>query len=170
MNTIATRRTARPWDVSSEVDALHGTEGLPTLLEVSDAIVLCAPATPETENLIDATALSRLKRGAVLCNVARGNLVDERALREALEDGRVGAAILDVTRREPLPADDPLWEAPNLYLSPHSSIPPDAYDTRLLGLFAANLRRHVLGEPLENVVDCAALARERAEASAAASS
>lgn len=153
METIATRRSARPGDTSPEVDALFGPEGLDTLLARADVVVLCAPATPETEGLLDAAAIARMKPGAVLCNVARGALVDEAALVEALEQERLGAAILDVTRQEPLPPGDPLWSAPNVYLSPHCSIPPDAYDARLLALFAENLRRFVAGEPLRNRVD-----------------
>jgi phosphoglycerate dehydrogenase-like enzyme len=93
-----------------------------------------------------------MKTGAVLCNVARGALVDEEALVDALASGHLAAAVLDVTREEPLPAGDPLWDAPNLYLSPHSSIPPDAYDARLLALFAENLRRYAAGESLVNTV------------------
>jgi phosphoglycerate dehydrogenase-like enzyme len=126
---------------------------MPHLLAESDVVVLCAPATAETKDLIDRAALARMKPGAVLCNVARGALVDEDALIRALGSGHLAAAILDVTRREPLPKDDPLWAAPNLYLSPHSSIPPDAYDERLLALFARNLRAYANGSPLENLVE-----------------
>ena len=153
MKTIATRRSARPGDTSDLVDALHGPDGLMDLLAASDVVVLCAPATAETTDLLDAAAFAAMKEGAVLCNVARGALVDEGALVAGLESGRLGAAILDVTREEPLPKDDPLWDAPNLYLSPHSSIPPDAYDARLLSLFARNLRAYAAGEALENEVD-----------------
>ncbi|MCR9092617.1 MAG: D-2-hydroxyacid dehydrogenase [bacterium] len=153
MKTIATRRSARPGDTSDLVDALHGPDGLMDLLAASDVVVLCAPATAETTDLLDAAAFAAMKEGAVLCNVARGALVDEGALAAGLESGRLGAAILDVTRTEPLPKDDPLWDAPNLYLSPHSSIPPDAYDPRLLALFARNLRAYAAGEALENEVD-----------------
>lgn len=155
MNTIATRRSARPGDTSELVDVLLGPDGLPTLLAASDVIVLCAPATPETENLIDASALEAMKQGVVLCNVARGALLDEGALIASLEAGRVAAAVLDVTREEPLPPGDPLWSAPNVYLSPHSSIPPDAYDARLLALFARNLRAFAADAPLENEIDLA---------------
>jgi len=153
MKTIATRRSAKPGDTSERVDVLHGPEGLGALLAASDVVVLCAPATSETEGLLDADAFASMKEGAVLCNVARGALVDEVALAEALRSGRLAAAILDVTRQEPLPKDDPLWDAPNLHLSPHSSIPPDAYDSRLLALFARNLRAYAAGEALENEVD-----------------
>lgn len=153
MKTVATRRSAKPGEPSELVDVLHGPEGLGDLLATSDVVVLCAPATSETADLIDADAFASMKEGAVLCNVARGALVDEVALVGALESGRLAAAILDVTRREPLPQDDPLWDAPNLHLSPHSSIPPDAYDARLLALFARNLRAYAVGEALENEVD-----------------
>ncbi len=156
MKTIATRRSARAGDRSDRVDTLYGPEGLDALLRDSDVIVLCAPATPETEDLIDAGALSKLKPSAVLVNVARGALVDESALVEALVEERLGAAVLDVTRREPLPADDPLWSAPNVYLSPHSSIPPDAYDERFISVFAQNLRRYLAGEALANEIDLSA--------------
>lgn len=156
MKTIATRRSARPGDRSDLVDALHGPEGLEALLRDSDVIVLCAPATPETEDLIDAEALSTLKPSAVLVNVARGSLVDESALIEALVEERLGAAVLDVTRREPLASDDPLWSAPNVYLSPHASIPPDAYDERFVSLFAQNLCRFLAGEALVNEIDLSA--------------
>ena len=156
MKTLATRRSARAGDRSDRVDRLYGPDGLDALLRESDVIVLCAPATPETEGLIDADALSRMRPGAVLVNVARGALVDESALVAALAAEQLGAAVLDVTRREPLPADDPLWSAPNVYLSPHSSIPPDAYDERFISVFAQNLRRYLAGEPLVNEVDLSA--------------
>ena len=152
MKTIATRRSARPGDAPGLVDEILGPEGLTNLLATSDVVVLCAPATVETEDLLDEAALAAMKEGAVLCNVARGLLVEEGALVRALESGQLGAAILDVTRREPLPEDDPLWGAPNVYLSPHSSIPPDAYDARLLALFARNLRAYLSGDVLENEI------------------
>ncbi|MEM9175746.1 MAG: D-2-hydroxyacid dehydrogenase [Myxococcota bacterium] len=152
MPTIAIRRSAQSGDASPLVDELHGPDGLDTLLARADVVVLCAPATDETADLLDRNAFAAMKPGAVLCNVARGALVDEAALVAALQSGRLGAAILDVTRTEPLPADDPLWDAPNLHLSPHSSIPPDAYDARLLSLFARNLRAHAAGAPIENEI------------------
>jgi len=146
MKTSATRHSARAGEPSELVDQLHGPGGLGDLLDSADVVVLCAPATPETIDLIDAEAIAAMKPGAVLCNVARGALV------AALDSGQLGAAILDVTREEPLPKDDPLWSARNLYLSPHLSIPPDAYDARLLALFARNLRAYAAGEALENEI------------------
>jgi phosphoglycerate dehydrogenase-like enzyme len=88
-----------------------------------------------------------------LVNVARGGLVEEAALLDGLRTGRLAAAILDVTRVEPLPADSPLWDAPNLYLSPHTSAVIEDYTDRLFDLFAENLRRYAAREQLRNLVD-----------------
>ena len=104
----------------------------------------------------NAARIARFKPGALFANVGRGSLVDEPALIAALESGHLGGAILDVTREEPLPADDPLWSAPNTYISPHCSAAQDRYTETLLALFADNLDRYTRGEPLRNVVDRAA--------------
>jgi phosphoglycerate dehydrogenase-like enzyme len=133
-------------------DELYGPDDLDTLLVQSDAVVLAAPATEETADLIGARELALMKPGAVLCNVARGLLLDESALIDSLREGHLGAAILDVMRHEPLPPDDPLWDAPNTYLSPHSSTSREGYDDRLRDLFARNLVRFLANEPLVNVV------------------
>ncbi|MCE2392624.1 MAG: D-2-hydroxyacid dehydrogenase [Proteobacteria bacterium] len=151
MRVLATRRRFAPGQTSPLADELYGPDGLDDVLERCDALVLAAPATPETRDLIDARALARLRRGAVLCNVARGALLDETALIEALCEGRLAAAILDVTREEPLPPGHPLWDAPNLYLSPHCAVSPDAYDRRVLELFADNLERYAAGLPPLNL-------------------
>lgn len=150
MRVIATRR--HPARGGEAVDQLYGPGELPRLLSQSDALVLCAPETEETRDLIDAAALATLPPGAVLCNVARGGLVDEAALCAALESGQLSAAILDVTRQEPLPADDPLFRAPNVYLSPHCAAAPEAYDERILDLFVRNLLRYAAGELPLNLV------------------
>lgn len=152
MRIVACRRHPERREGVEWLDALHGPEGLHRLLAESDAVVLCAPETAETRDLIGAEALGAMREGAVLCNVARGRLVDEAALIGALRSGRLAAAILDVTRHEPLDAADPLWSAPNLYLSPHCAALPDAYDERMLELFARNLERYAAGEALENLV------------------
>ena len=153
MRVLAIRRTSTP---SPAADEVYGPAELHTVLGRSDAVVLSAPSTHETENLFDAPAFAAMKRGAVFCNVARGALVDEDALIDALERGHLGAAILDVTKHEPLPADSPLWAAPRLHLSPHSSASPERYLATLFDLFADNLSRYLRGEPLRNVVDLAA--------------
>jgi len=136
---------------------LFGPERLHELLARSDAVVVAAPETPETRHLIDAAAFAAMRPGAVLVNVARGALVDEAALAEALASGRLGAAALDVFEREPLPPESPLWELPNLYVSAHSSVSVDRYLDDVFDLFVDNVARFVAGEPLRNRVDMAAL-------------
>jgi len=92
----------------------------------ADYVVLCIPATPANENLIDATALASMKRGAILVNVARGTLVDELALKGALESGRIRAVGLDVLRNEPASISDPLVNAPHSFVTPHVAGATDA--------------------------------------------
>lgn len=138
---------------SALADEVHGPEGLHEVLSRSDAVVICAPATPETANLIDADALAAMRPGAILCNVARGTLIDEAALLDAVGRAHVGAAILDVTRDEPLPPDSPLWDTPRVHLSPHSAASVERYMDLLTDLFTANLCRYLGGEPLRNLVE-----------------
>ena len=153
MTTIGTRRSYQDGHQHPAVDELRGAGDLHDVLARCDAVVVSAPGTPETENLFDAAAFAAMKPGAVFCNVGRGSLVDERALIDALTNGHLGAAILDVTRQEPLPADDPLWDAPNIFISPHCSTAQDRYNDKLFALFADNLGRHLRGEELRNIVD-----------------
>ena len=152
MRVIANRRRFNPGDPSPLVDKLLGPDAIDELVAGSDAVVLAAPDTPATRNLMNERRLSLMKPDSVLCNVARGNLVDEIALARALERGKLGAAILDVTRQEPLPTDHPLWSAPHVYLSPHCAISPDTYDHQALELLAENLQRYAAAEPLRNLV------------------
>jgi len=154
---LGLRRSAKPGDTSASVETLYGSSGLHEMLARCDAVVVAAPATPETQHLVDAAALAAMKPGAVLVNVARGSLVDEAALVAALDEGRLGAAALDVFEREPLPKESPLWDLPNLYVSAHSSVSVDRYLDDVFDLFADNLRRFAAGEPLRNVVDMQAL-------------
>lgn len=152
MRVVAVKRRHEPGATSPVADALYPLTDLDRLLAESDVVVLSAPATPETDDLIGARELALMRPDAVLCNVARGSLLDEGALVAALRAGRLGAAILDVTRHEPPPPDDPLWDAPNLYLSPHSSTSQEGYVDGVTELFAGNLLRYVAGEPMVNVV------------------
>jgi phosphoglycerate dehydrogenase-like enzyme len=137
----------------ASVAEVVGAADLHAVLPRADWVVVAAPSTAETQSLIGQAALAAMKPSAVLVNVARGSLVDEQALIAALQDGRIAAAALDVTRTEPLPADDPLWDAPNLYLSPHTSGTAADYSDRLVDLFAENLARFCRGETLRNLVD-----------------
>lgn len=135
------------------VDDILPPERLDELLASSDVIVLSAPLTPDTRELIGPDALSRTKRGAFLVNVGRGRLIDDSAVVAALRDGRLGGAALDVFTREPLPPDSPFWDLPNVIVTPHMSGTMEDYWTPLVALFVENLRRFERGEPLLNVVD-----------------
>jgi phosphoglycerate dehydrogenase-like enzyme len=138
-------------------DEIFAPEALHEMLGRCDAVVVSAPATPDTHHLLDAAAFAAMKPGAVLVNVARGSLVHEAAVLDALHSGQLGAAALDVFEQEPLPAESPLWDAPNLYVSAHSSVSVDRYIDDVFDLFEDNLRRYAAGEPLRNVVDMEAL-------------
>ena len=135
------------------LDRVGGPELLPELLRESEYVVLAAPLTPETQNMIDAAALGSMKAGAWLVNVARGGLVDERALLSALRDGRIGGAVLDTFRDEPLPPSSPFYDLPNVIVTPHTSWSSGRVLDRSVELFCDNLRRYAAGEPLLNVVD-----------------
>jgi phosphoglycerate dehydrogenase-like enzyme len=123
------------------------------MLEQCDAVIAAVPETPETTGLMDRDAFAAMKPGAFFCNVGRGSLVDEAALLDALQRGHLAAAALDVASVEPLPADHPLWDAPNLYLSPHSASSPAALFANLHDLFRDNLGRYLSGDALTNEVD-----------------
>ena len=155
---IATRRhesVGHAEPVPAGVTVL-ASERLPELLAVADFVVLAVPLTPETDGLIDDDALGRMKRTAWLINVARGRLVDERAVVRALEEGRIGGVVLDTFREEPLPATSSLWDLPNAIVTPHTSWSSGAVLDRSVELFCKNLRLHAAGQPLVNVVDPAA--------------
>ena len=132
---------------------IQGPDALDEVLRAADAIVLTAPLTGETADLIGPRELSVMRPGAWLYNIARGRLIDERALRAALAAGTIGGAVLDVFREEPLPADSPLYDTPNLIITPHTSWASDQVVRRSFELFVGNLRRFVAGQPLDNLVD-----------------
>lgn len=118
-----------------------------------DVVVLAAPLTPETRGMIGAAELALMKPDAVLVNMGRGKLVREAELVEALRQNRIGGAALDVFEHEPLDAASPLWELPNVFITPHtSSLRADYWDIAV-DLFLENLRRFDAGQPLLNVVD-----------------
>lgn len=126
---------------------------LHALLAESDYVVLTAPLTAQTRGMIDAAALAAMRPDAVILNVGRGALIDEAALVEALQARRIAGAALDVFAREPLPADSPLWDLDNVVMTPHIAAGTDRYYERATGIFCANLRRYLAGEPLEHIVD-----------------
>jgi len=156
LRVIATKRTVAGTR-DDAVDALLPISQLTTLLEEADAFVLACPLTPETERLIGRAELAMMKPGAIAINIARGAVVDEPALIEALRSGHLGGAALDVAAKEPLPQDSPLWGLPNVLISPHSASTVTIENARLTELFCDNLRRYVRGEPLRNTFDRARL-------------
>jgi phosphoglycerate dehydrogenase-like enzyme len=126
---------------------------LPELLASSDVVAIGAPLTAETRDLFDDKAFSTLKRGALLVNVTRGEIVDGDALVRALRDGRCGGAALDVAPKEPLPADHPLWSFPNVVMTPHTAGASQLRAPRNIERFCENLTRARSGRPLVGVVD-----------------
>ncbi|MFJ9868763.1 2-hydroxyacid dehydrogenase [Streptomyces sp. NPDC101165] len=130
---------------------VHPLTELPSLLPEADVVILCTPLTEETQGLVDAEFLARMKDGALLVNVARGAVVDTKALLAELENGRITAA-LDVTDPEPLPPGHPLWQAPGVLISPHVGGPTSAFLPRAKRLLVDQLNRYVNQEPLRNVI------------------
>lgn len=151
MKTFGFRRSDAPCDAVDET--LSGPEGLTRLLAESDWLVLACPLTAETRGLLGEAELARMKPGAKLVNVARGPVVNEAALLEALRSGPLSAAVLDVFDIEPLPAESPFWDLPNVYVTCHSSGWTEGLRRRQRELFVENLRRFVTGDPLLGVVD-----------------
>jgi phosphoglycerate dehydrogenase-like enzyme len=142
----------RPKSQQHRVDEMHPPTRLGELLPRADWLVVACPLTDETRRLIDAAALARLPVGARVINVARGQIIEEAAMIDALRSGRLAGAYLDVFETEPLPADSALWELPNVLLSPHDSACSDGNAERVSRLFLSNLGRWARGEPLENEV------------------
>ena len=144
MRVWALRRT--PMIAANEpVEQILDASELDLLLRECDVVVIAAALNTSTRNLIGARELQMLKRDAVLVNIARGAIVDERALVQALEQCWLGGAILDVTTTEPLPANNPLWEAPNLLLTPHISGEMPIGHERSMNLFCQNLKLYLEG-------------------------
>jgi phosphoglycerate dehydrogenase-like enzyme len=149
MQVRALRRTSKPAD-DARIEIV--TE-LDDLLASADHLVLAAPGTPATKHLLDADALSKVKPGVHLVNIARGSLIDQDALLVALDDGRVAMASLDTVDPEPLPAGHWMYSHPKVRLSAHVSWASPKAGARMFETFAANLRRYVDGEPLVGVID-----------------
>jgi len=135
------------------VGRLVDRAGLDGVLPDADLLVIAAPDTAETRRLFDRRRLGLLPAHAVFINVGRGSLVDEAALIEMLQAGRLGGAALDVFEQEPLPAESPLWTLPNVIVSPHSASTVVQENDRLVDLFIENLRRYLDGRPLLNEFD-----------------
>lgn len=122
-------------------------------LATADVVFAALPETTATRGLLDRTRLAKLPAHAILINVGRGSLVDEPALAEALQGGRLGGAVLDVTQEEPLPPSHPLWNCPNTIISQHTAGGSASELDRKIDFFEKNLRRYRQGQPLENIVE-----------------
>jgi phosphoglycerate dehydrogenase-like enzyme len=154
MRVIATRR--RPGTSPPHIARLFAPDALPALLAEADHVALCLPLTPETRGLIGAAELARMRPTAYLYNTGRGALVDQDALIDALRAGTIAGAELDVTTPEPLPADSPLWDLPNVLMTAHTSGATPRHWERGLALISENVRRFLADEPLQNRFDPAA--------------
>jgi phosphoglycerate dehydrogenase-like enzyme len=151
MKVLAVRR--RPERASAYADEVWPLDRLGDVLSRSDYVLVSCALTPATRGLIGEPQIARLKPDAVLVNVARGAVVDEAALIEALRAGRIRGAGLDVTCEEPLPLDSPLWRMENVIITPHVSGTSPQTWRRQMEFLCENLRRYAAGEPLLNVAD-----------------
>lgn len=140
-------------DPSGPVSEVWPVSRLDDLLAQSTVVVVAAPLTPETQNLLDAEKLALMQPDAYLIVVSRGGIVNEEALAAALGAGKLAGAAIDATAIEPLPPDSPLWDTPNLVLTPHTAGASSEKERRCVEIFRENLRRFQNGDPLVNVVD-----------------
>jgi phosphoglycerate dehydrogenase-like enzyme len=152
MEVLGTKRT--PEDAPDAVDEAFAPDGLYEVLSRSDYVVVACPLTDETKGLIGGEELRTMPSSSVLVNVARGEVVDEEALTEALQQGRIRGAALDVFEEEPLPADSPLWDLSNAVVTPHMAGSTPHYYDRCADLFVENYERFVAGglDAMENRV------------------
>jgi D-2-hydroxyacid dehydrogenase (NADP+) len=154
MRVIAVKRDpSMRYDATVQPDALYGLEGLPTVLSEADHVCIALPYTEQTHHLIDRERLGQMRPSAYLYNIARGKIVDEAALIEALQQGTIAGAGLDVFVEEPLPAHSPLWTMENVLITPHISGVTPHYFERFAKLFMVNVQRYLAGEQLLNSYD-----------------
>lgn len=141
-----------PAEETPYVDAVHPPERLRELVAEADAIVVTLPLTDETRGMVDRETIAHMKDGVILVNVGRGGVIDEDALVDALRSGKIRGAALDVFTTEPLPPESPLWELPNVLVSPHTAALSVHENERIVELFARNLLHYLRGEELESRV------------------
>jgi phosphoglycerate dehydrogenase-like enzyme len=130
-----------------------GPDRLDHVLKQSSVIVVAVPETPATRKLIGEREIALMRPDAILCNISRGSVVDERALKQAMQKGRLRAAILDVMEEEPLTPHNELWDIPQTYISPHCAGSHEGYAETFVQLFASNVLRYTAGQTLLNRVD-----------------
>lgn len=138
-------------------DRVYGADMLDWLLPEADIVICCLPHTAETEGMLSERRFGLMKQGALLVNVGRGSLIDESALINALNSGRLSGAVLDVFGTEPLPETSPLWDMENVLITPHISGPSFGHypevEHAIAGICAENISRYISGKPLLNVID-----------------
>jgi phosphoglycerate dehydrogenase-like enzyme len=141
-------------DVNAEIpERLYPPEALASMVSVCDYVVLAVPFTPETKNMVNAEILAAMKPSAYLINIARGGVVNEADLLDALKQGKLAGAALDVFEQEPLPADHPLWQEENVIISPHISGNTIVYHEKAAAVFIENLQRYLEGRTMLNKLD-----------------
>jgi phosphoglycerate dehydrogenase-like enzyme len=155
MEVVGVKRSVRQDDAAwDSFDELYETKDLREALGRADFVALTLPGTPETERMFDRQTIGAIKPGAYFANVGRGKVVEEVALVEALQDGRLSGAALDVFEVEPLPQESPLWEMENVIISAHTTdVVPELINAAQADLFCENLRRYLADEPLINVLN-----------------
>ena len=141
-----------PMEKPDYVKDLQLMDGMPALLRDSDVVVVTVPITAQTRGMIGPDELALLKQDAFFIVISRGGIIDEPTLIRKLEEGKLAGAALDVAATEPLPADDPLWDAPNLFITPHSSPSSVQTTSNVRHIMRDNLKRFLNGEPLQNTV------------------
>ena len=149
LHVIGVRRSPmRPGD---PVDEMYPPARLAEVLPRADWVMLTCPLTDETRNLVNAETIGRMKKGARLINVSRGEVIDEAAVIEALRSGQLGGAYMDPFTVEPLPRDSPFWDLPNVIITPHNAAASTGNEKRVAEIFIANFGHWVRGEPLFNI-------------------
>jgi phosphoglycerate dehydrogenase-like enzyme len=149
-HVVALTRSAKPYPYADESLSITA---LRNVLPRADAVIVALAASPETRHLIGAAEFALMKRSAYIVNIARGYIIDGAALDKALRDATIAGAGLDVTEPEPLPADNPLWDAPNLIIAPHMAGAPGSVTAkRLAEVVEENVTRHLKGEALAHTV------------------
>ncbi len=150
MKVIGLRKSGRNEEY---YDVMYDNGGLDKLLAASDFVVSCIPLTGETRHMLGEHEFEVMKDTAYFINISRGGVVDEAALIRALREGKIRGAGLDVFEEEPLPVQSPLWDMPNVLITPHSAGSTDRYMERAMALFNDNLSRYLKGEKLVNLID-----------------
>lgn len=153
MKVLALRRRPTLSESDPLIDGIYTPDRLRAMIAECDYVVASAPLTPETRGMVGANEIAAMKPGAVIMNVGRGPVIDERALIKALEAGRIKGAALDVFDVEPLPTGHPFYRLPNVLLSPHSADHTVGWVEMAMDMFVRNFNHFVKGESLENVVD-----------------